>query len=60
VHEVEEAISLNDKEIEDPVEPSLAFVLPAQEDKDMVIFSRIVGFIKGPWDLFYDHIYIFI
>jgi hypothetical protein len=45
-YEVEEAISLNDEEIDDPVESALASILPAHEDKEMVIFSHTDGHMK--------------
>jgi hypothetical protein len=46
VHEIEESISLNDEEIQDPVEAALASILPAHKDKEMVIFSHIGGLMK--------------
>jgi hypothetical protein len=60
VHELEEAISHNDEEIEDPFEASLVFVLPTHEDKEMVIFSHTDGFMKEPLDLVVGHIDMFI
>ena len=59
-HEVEEVISLNDEEFEDQVEDSLAFVLPAHEDKAMVNFSHIDGVMKENLDAVDEHIDTFI
>jgi hypothetical protein len=39
-YDVEEAISLDGEEFEDPVETSLASILPAHKDKEMVIFNH--------------------
>jgi hypothetical protein len=60
VHEVEEEISLNDEEIEDPVEAALAPALPAHEDKEMVIFSHTDGHMKETLDMVDEHIDTFI
>jgi hypothetical protein len=56
VHEFEEAISLNDEEIEDPFKVTLASVIPAHEEKEIFILSHIDGFVKEPLDLVDDHI----
>jgi hypothetical protein len=60
VHEVEEAVSLNDEGFGDPVEVIVDFVLPAHEDKEMVIFTHIVGHMKKTLDMVDVHIYTFI
>jgi hypothetical protein len=57
VHEVEQANSMNNEESEDTVEASLT---STQEDKEMVIFSHIDGFMKEPLDLVDEHIERFI
>jgi hypothetical protein len=59
VHEVEEEINLNDEEIEVPVETTLTSVLPAHEDKNMVIFIHIDRFMKGRLDSVDYHIDMF-
>jgi len=59
-HEVEEVISLNDEEFEDPVEAPLAFVLLAHKEKEMFIFSHADSLMKEPLDMVDKHIETFI
>jgi hypothetical protein len=58
--EVEEEISPNGEEIEDPVEASLAPALPPHKDKEMVIFGHNDGHMKETLDMVDDHIDTFI
>jgi hypothetical protein len=60
LHNVEEAISLDDEEFEGPVEDVHASTPPAHKDKKMVIFSHTDGLMKVPFDMVDEHIDTFI
>jgi hypothetical protein len=57
MHEFEDPNSLTNGEFEDLVEDALT---SAHEEKNMVIFSHIDGFMKEPLDLVDEHIDRFI
>jgi hypothetical protein len=60
VHEVEEAIGLNDEEFEDIVETTLVSILLAHKDKEMVISVHIDGIMNENLDMVDEHIDTFI
>jgi hypothetical protein len=58
--EVEEEISLNDEEIEDLVEPSLASILPTHEGKETFILGHVDGLMGEDLDTIDENIDTFI
>jgi hypothetical protein len=59
-HEVEETTSLNDEEIEDPIEATPPSILSTHEDTEMVIFSHTDGHMKETLEMVNEHIDTFI
>jgi hypothetical protein len=60
VHNVEEAINLDDEEFEYPIEDVHASTPPAHEDEKTIIFSHTDGLMKVPFDMVDEHIDTFI